>query len=314
MAGDIPLPWERVLWRARPLSLVRRANGERYILTDLRLLVLTRDRVQELALGDIGEVSRSHSRLERLADASTLTIRTRRRHTAPIVLAGIRRASQLAALLELLSGDPRAASNPDSLRTALAWTPRPPAGDFRGALTSVVALPLAIAVVAAAVSLSGRAAPLVFDGDDAIAPNGERLSREAIVGFMQRDVLPWARETLGPLKGGADRVTCGTCHGAHPDAEQWAMPAVAALPRLDLRGRDWENHDGAPRRLDAQMRNAIYGYVADAEKQSRAAYMREVVVPGMARLLHRPAYDFTKPYEYNRARHALGCYQCHRVS
>src|ERR1051326_7320639 len=113
MIDDVPLPWERVLWRARPLSLVRRANGERYILTDLRLLVLKRDRVQELALGDIGEVARSHPRLARLVDASTLTIRTRRRHAAPIVLAGIRRASQLAALLELLSGDPRAAAKPD---------------------------------------------------------------------------------------------------------------------------------------------------------------------------------------------------------
>ena len=43
-------------------------------------------------------------------------------------------------------------------------------------------------------------------------------------------------------------------------------------------------------------------------------YMREVVMPGMARLLHRPAYDFTRPYEYNRSRRALGCYHCHQVS
>jgi hypothetical protein len=33
----------------------------------------------------------------------------------------------------------------------------------------------------------------------------------------------------------------------------------------------------------------------------------------MAALLRRPAYDFTKPYAYNRARDALGCYHCHRV-
>ncbi len=61
------------------------------------------------------------------------------------------------------------------------------------------------------------------------------------------------------------------------------------------------------------MRNAIYGYLADSDKQSKAAYMREVVVPGMARLLHRPPYDFTKPYDYNRARDAIGCYHCHTV-
>ena len=41
--------------------------------------------------------------------------------------------------------------------------------------------------------------------------------------------------------------------------------------------------------------------------------MREVVVPGMSRLLHRPPYDFTQSYEYNRSRRALGCYHCHQV-
>ena len=65
--------------------------------------------------------------------------------------------------------------------------------------------------------------------------------------------------------------------------------------------------------MDAQMRNAIYGYVADSGKLAKAAYMREVVVPGMAALLHRPAYDFTRSYEFNRSRNALGCYHCHRV-
>ena len=88
------------------------------------------------------------------------------------------------------------------------------------------------------------------------------------------------------------------------------MPAVAALPLPDVRDRGWENYGGA---MDAQMRNAIYGYVAESDNQAKAAYMREVVLPGMARLLHRPAYDFTKSYEYNRSRAAIGCYHCHRV-
>jgi hypothetical protein len=66
--------------------------------------------------------------------------------------------------------------------------------------------------------------------------------------------------------------------------------------------------------MDAQMRNAIYGYLAESDKQTKAAYMREVVMPGMARLLKRPAYDFTKPYEYNRSVLAFGCYHCHRVN
>ncbi len=65
--------------------------------------------------------------------------------------------------------------------------------------------------------------------------------------------------------------------------------------------------------MDAQMRNAIYGYLATSDKQTKAAYMREVVMPGMARLLHRQPYDFTNPYAYNRQRAAFGCYHCHQV-
>ena len=88
------------------------------------------------------------------------------------------------------------------------------------------------------------------------------------------------------------------------------MPAVAALPEPHFKQLGWELYSTA---MDAQMRNAIYGYLAESDNQARAAYMRQVVMPGMARLLHRPAYDFTKSYEYNRTRAAFGCYHCHRV-
>jgi hypothetical protein len=44
-----------------------------------------------------------------------------------------------------------------------------------------------------------------------------------------------------------------------------------------------------------------------------ATYMRQVVMPGMARLMKRPAYDFAKSYEYNRSQAAVGCYHCHLV-
>ncbi|HMD36713.1 MAG TPA: hypothetical protein VKH42_17185 [Vicinamibacterales bacterium] len=311
MRRDVPLAWERVLWRARPLSPVLRARGEKYVLTDLRLVVVDRRRALELALGDIGEVARSASAIEGAFGVSTLVVSSRRAQEAPLVLAGIRRATQFAALLELLSGDPHAAADPDSLRRALAWTPRAPAGDFRGALVSIVAMPVTIAAAAAILSLPGHATPFPNTSGDAIAPNGARKSRAEIVAFMQREVMPWARATFGPLKGGPDRVACETCHGPHADAHDWAMPAVPALPRMDLPKSGWEIYN---RGLDAQIRNAIYGYAADSGRQPRAAYMREMVVPGMARLLHREPYDFTRPYEYNRDRHALGCYHCHRVS
>ena len=136
-------------------------------------------------------------------------------------------------------------------------------------------------------------------------------SRDAptIVQFMKR------RDAVGahgarPDQGGADRVTCETCHGRTPERADWQMPAVAALPLPDVRTRGWEAM--APP-MDAQMRNAIYGYIAEPDKQARATYMREVVMPGMARLLHRRPYDFTRSYAYNRQRVAFGCYHCHKV-
>ena len=88
------------------------------------------------------------------------------------------------------------------------------------------------------------------------------------------------------------------------------MPAVAALPRPAVRVAGWENYGGT---MDAQMRNAIYGYGAESDRLARASYMREVVMPGMAQLLGRPAYDFTQPYAFNRSHFTFGCYHCHQV-
>ncbi len=123
--------------------------------------------------------------------------------------------------------------------------------------------------------------------------------------------MPWARVTLGRLKGGADRVTCETCHGAQRRRARLADAAVSRRCRSPTCGIAAGRSTTA--NIDAQMRNAIYGYLAESDKQAKAAYMREIVMPGMARLLHRPAYDFTRTYEYNRSRRSLGCYHCHRV-
>jgi hypothetical protein len=127
---------------------------------------------------------------------------------------------------------------------------------------------------------------------------------------MESDVMPWARRALAPIVGRRSAVTCETCHDDDASSREWSMPAVAALPQPDVRDAGWERYGGT---MDAQMRNAIYGYLANSEKQTKAGYMREVVMPGMARLLHRPAYDFTRTYAYNRSRLAFGCYHCHRV-
>jgi hypothetical protein len=220
----------------------------------------------------------------------------------------VRRGEQLAALLELLAGDPRAPRDPDAVRSALAWEPRPPTLALRETLAGFVGVLMALFAVA--IGLHGKTAAITYAPDDAIAPNGEKRSEAEIIRFMEADVMPWARATLGRLKGGPERITCETCHGAHDLARGWQMPAVSALPLPDVRDRGWETYSTS---MDSQMRNAIYGYVAESENQAKAAYMREVVMPGMARLLHRPAYDFTQSYEYNRTQRALGCYHCHRV-
>ena len=307
MKREVLLPWERLLWSSRPWRLSRRLSGERYFLTDFRLLHLTRDGIAELALDDVADVQRSESAADRVLGTSTITVQ-RRAGGAPLIFAAVRRGGPLAALLELLAGDPRAPRHADAVRSALAWEPRPPSIDLRGALAGFVGV--LAAIVAVAIGLHGTAATATYAADDALAPGGEKRSEADIIRFMEREVMPWARVTFGRLKGGEDRVTCETCHGARAEARGWRMPAVAALPQPDVRGRAWEIYQT---HIDAQMRNAIYGYLAESDNQAKAGYMREVVVPGMSRLLHRPSYDFTQSYEYNRSRRALGCYHCHQV-
>jgi len=301
----VPLPWERLLWSGR--ARFPRAPRARYLLTDFRIVRIDGDQVAEIGLHDIAEVHRSQSRLDRLTGASTLTIHSR--GTADmVVLHAVQRGQQLAALLELLSGETRAPLDVDAIDAALSWNPHVTRGGYRESVAGLAIV--LIAVFGVAIGLHGKAEALVYSPDDSIYPNGEKRSRAEIEEFMQRDVMPWARVTLGRIKGGPDRMTCETCHGGHAEARGWQMPSVAALPLPDVRNRGWERYSDA---MDAQMRNAIYGYIAEPEKQARAAYMREVVMPGMARLLQRPPYDFTKPYAYNRSRVAFGCYHCHRV-
>jgi hypothetical protein len=301
----LALPRERLLWSSRPW---RPSAGERYLLTDFRLIHVTRRHIEELALDDVVDIQRRESRLDRVFGTSTVVVHGRRPTTPPIVLSGVRRGAQFAALLELLSGDPQAPRDPDAVRSALAWEPRAPALALREALAGFVALLVALIVVA--ISLNGTTAAVRYRPDDAIAPNGVKRSEAEIVRFMETDVMPWAREALGRLKGGPERITCDTCHGSRQRAVAWQMPAVSALPLPDVKERGWETYSTA---MDTQMRNAIYGYVSESDNQAKATYMREVVMPGMARLLHRPAYDFTQSYEFNRTERALGCYHCHRV-
>ena len=299
-----PLPWERTLWKARPLV----TPWVTYALTDLRVFVARGERVSEVALQDIGDVERRRSRLDRVIGTSTVIVRPRDARRPPITFHQVRRGAQLAALVELLAGDPQASLDAAAVDAALDWEP----ADGNGARQAVAAFVAAVvAVFAVTVGLqSSSPRPVLFASDDAITPGGLKRSDREITAFMESVVMPWARVALGRIKGGPENVTCETCHGTDATDRSWQMPAVAALPEPHLRQLGWELYSTA---MDAQMRNAIYGYLAESDNQARAAYMRQVVMPGMARLLHRPPYDFTKSYEYNRTRAAFGCYHCHRV-
>jgi hypothetical protein len=307
----VPLPWERLLWSGRPTLLLPHlhTHGERYVLTDMRVVRVSGRVADELATSDIGEVHLTQTRLERLLGVSTLVIR-HRQTLQHLVLRGVRRAPQLAALLDLLT-DPRARASPRTVgaaRAVMTWEPRLRPAATRASLTGIAAVVAAVLFVVAGVH--GTSTPIRYPANDAIYPDGRKKSRDEIVRFMERRVMPWARQALAPVVGAPELVTCNTCHGAHPEENEWHMPAVAALPRPAVRVAGWENYGGT---MDAQMRNAIYGYGAESDRLARAAYMREVIMPGMAQLLGRPAYDFTQPYAFNRSHFTLGCYHCHMV-
>ena len=309
-----PLPWEHLLWSSAPtfpVSLVRPAT--RYAFTDFRLVVNRRNRtIDELALHDIENVCLTQVWWQRLIGTSTVSVFSRR-HRAPLQLANIHHGPQLALILQLrateLFGDDAKALDREFFRSALgprATSILRPRRAFMLAAAGVFALLLTV------IGLAGKSPmpPVIYAADDPVAPKGTRRSTDAITAFMEREVMPFARQALGPVVGGADKVTCETCHGADAAQRQWRMPGVRALPEPGLRLAGLER---AKLWLDPQVRNAVYGYLADEDKQSIAAYMRQVVMPGMARLMHRPAYDFAKSYGYNRSRAAVGCYHCHLV-
>jgi hypothetical protein len=301
---DVPLSWERELWRCRSLW----PPGERYVLTDFRLVCIAGDRSDELALQDVADIERTESRLDRILNTSSLVVQVRHQARPPFLLKHIRRGAQFAALLDLIAADPRGSFDAATVRALMAREPQ--VGKLYGKML-VALMVLLVAVFAGAVGLHGKATAVVYPDDDAIYPRGIKRDRQAITAFMERDVLPWAKTALGPLKGGAEFVTCATCHGADADQRNYQMPAVAALPLPDVAMRGWEVWG---RTMDAQTRNAVYGYMAESDNQAKAGHMREVVMPGMAKLLRRPAYDFTKSYDYNRSHFAFGCYHCHLVA
>lgn len=311
-ASDFPLPWERILWSGRPGLLAATAwLHTRYYVTDFRVVMRTRSGAREIAVHDIDAVDLRQSSMQRLRGTSTLVICSRRTDEPPLRFIDIRQGPQLALVLQLFAADRLGVDLDEAFVTgAIGPGASDPFRPSRVTITAAAALLLSVALSLVALGHVRPELPVAYAPDDAIYPSGKKRSRVEIVAFMENEVMPFARRTLGPLKGGAERVRCETCHGRDGEAREWKMPAVQALPEPDLRMAGLELYNPI---LDAQIRNAIYGYLAEEDNQGKAAYMRGVVLPGMARRLNRPPYDFTQSYEYNRSRAAFGCYHCHRV-
>jgi cytochrome c553 len=309
------LAWERLLWSGRPGPLAPwRRLRVRYHVTNTRVIVATRagHPLREILFDELAGIELHQSRAERLAGTATVVLRARDPAEPPVELTDLRQGPELALVLQLCAADRTGFEQESEFFSKALGRGRPGVLE-PGFLQPLPLVTLGVALLAAAFLLSWRPAiaPSVrFPIDDAIAPGGVKRSHAEIVLFMQRDVMPVARRVLGPVKGGAQQVTCETCHGPHAVAIQWKMPAVRALPEPQFRFAGLERYNT---RLDPQIRNAIYGYLAEEDKQSTAAYMRSVVMPAMARVLGRPSYDFTRSYEYNRLRAAIGCYHCHLV-
>jgi hypothetical protein len=307
---------ERVFWSACPrcpISVI--APRTSYTLTDLRILVRRRGRiVHEIALGDIADVELRQTWRQRLAATSTVRVRSKRAGRW-VALREISHGPQLALVLQMMSAEAETngfwcadAVGPAFIERALSADSPLLAPSRHGVVTAATAACLLLFVVAG-VTQHSTLTPVTYGADDPIAPNGNRRSMSDIAAFMEAEVMPFARRALGPVVGSTN-VACETCHGQDARARGWQMPGVGALPEPEVRFAGMER-TAFP--LDPQIRNAIYGYLAEEDKLPTAAYMRAVVMPGMAKVMRRPAYDFTKTYSYNRSRVAVGCYHCHRV-
>lgn len=293
---EFPLPWETVRLRTR-----------RYAVSDFRLVTLRRGQATgEIALHDIASIDVEPSALERTTGVGTLLIRSTRAADPGLRFDGVARVRQAALTLSLLLGDIRGippGDDVDGLPLPSIWRV-PAAEQLRMVFVGPALILLTLAVVV--IGLSGHQVHVGYGADDPIRPNGVQRSQADIKAFMESEVMPFARYALEPIVG-RGKVTCETCHGKDAEARNWEMPAVSALPEPAVR------HVAMTAGSDSQIRNALHGYLAEGDKQRIAAHMRGVVLPGMAALLRRPAYNWAHSYEENRERAAFGCYHCHMV-
>jgi len=173
-----------------------------YVLTDFPRSSASRaGAAMKCALDDIRDIQRTATAADRFFGTSTIVVHRENggRTPFPIVLTAVRRGAQLAALLELLAGDARAPRDAAAVRAALAWEPRHPAFELRGALGVFVGL--LVAIVAVVIGLHGTTTAVTYTDDDAIAPGGERRSEgRSSASWRPRDDAVGARDAGPPSR------------------------------------------------------------------------------------------------------------------
>jgi hypothetical protein len=178
---DVPLPWERLLWSCRSLTLPR----SRIVLTDFRLVRLDRDRFAEIAIQDVAEVRRSESRLDKLLGTSSLVVAHRDRRRAALILPHVRRGVQLAALLDLLADDPSASIDPDAVNAALLWEPRTGRHPVRRAVLGLAAV--TVILFAVGIGLHGSSTAITYPPETrSIRTAGSRTPLSSRASWKQR--------------------------------------------------------------------------------------------------------------------------------
>ena len=104
------------------------------------------------------------------------------------------------------------------------------------------------------ISLDGPAVARSSADDPIYRQDGTKRPRDEIVALMTDEVMPFARDALGPVVGGGAYVTCETCHGKAPERVEYRIPAIAALPHtLDV----GETTLQSAQTNDVQFQNAV---------------------------------------------------------
>ena len=213
------MPWERVLWTARPWP----RRGSLYVLTDLRFVACDGNGEEGFPLDEIVELDvRPPTLLERVLQRRSVIL-TRRARSGPSLGTEQLSRRQFLALVQQLVGrqEVELTINPALVEEVVRSAAPVPIKPIAAGAVAV----FAVAIVAA--QIKGAEPAIAYPAHDAIYPGGVKRDAAEIVRFMEQAVMPWARRTLGPVVGGADRVTCATCHGVDGDARRWAMPGVS---------------------------------------------------------------------------------------